>query len=50
MIRFPMVLDAIIICGTTGESPTLNHEEHVGAIKFAVRTYKQTYSSNCWLW
>lgn len=28
--------DAIIICGTTGESPTLNHEEHVGAIKFAV--------------
>lgn len=28
--------DAIIICGTTGESPTLNHEEHVGAIRFAV--------------
>lgn len=28
--------DAIIICGTTGESATLSHEEHVAAIKFAV--------------
>ena len=25
--------DAIIICGTTGESATLNHEEHVECIK-----------------
>ena len=28
--------DAIIICGTTGESSTLTHEEHDGCIKFAV--------------
>lgn len=28
--------DAIIICGTTGESSTLDHEEHVAAIKCAV--------------
>lgn len=28
--------DAIIICGTTGESPTLSHEEHSMAIKVAV--------------
>jgi len=28
--------DAIIICGTTGESSTLDHEEHVEAIKCAV--------------
>lgn len=28
--------DAIIICGTTGESSTLSHEEHLDAIKYAV--------------
>ncbi|MDR1631255.1 MAG: 4-hydroxy-tetrahydrodipicolinate synthase [Oscillospiraceae bacterium] len=28
--------DAIIICGTTGESPVLDHEEHSDVIKFAV--------------
>ena len=30
--------DAIIICGTTGESSTLDHEEHVQAIRFAAKT------------
>ena len=29
--------DAIIICGTTGESSTLTHEEHDACIRFAVR-------------
>ena len=28
--------DAIIICGTTGESSTLSHEEHDACIKFAI--------------
>lgn len=28
--------DAIIICGTTGESSTLTHEEHLDAIKYAI--------------
>ena len=28
--------DSIIICGTTGESSTLTHEEHDACIKFAV--------------
>lgn len=28
--------DAIIVCGTTGESSTLNHEEHVAAIRYCV--------------
>jgi 4-hydroxy-tetrahydrodipicolinate synthase len=28
--------DAIVICGTTGESSTLTHEEHLAAIKFAI--------------
>ena len=28
--------DAIIICGTTGESSTLSHEEHLECIKFAI--------------
>ena len=30
--------DAIIICGTTGESSTLTHGEHLKAIKFTVDT------------
>lgn len=29
--------DAIIICGTTGESATLTHEEHSDCIRFAVQ-------------
>lgn len=28
--------DAVIVCGTTGESPVLTHEEHSEAIKFTV--------------
>ena len=28
--------DAIVICGTTGESSTLSHEEHLEAIRFTV--------------
>ncbi len=28
--------DAIIICGTTGESSTLTHEEHLDAIKYTI--------------
>lgn len=29
--------DAIIICGTTGESSTLTHEEHLDCIQFAIK-------------
>ena len=32
--------DAIIICGTTGESSTLTHEEHVEALRFTVEQVK----------
>jgi len=28
--------DSIVICGTTGESATLNNEEHINVIRFAV--------------
>lgn len=28
--------DAIVVCGTTGESATLNHEEHIDVIKYCV--------------
>ncbi|MEA1927431.1 MAG: dihydrodipicolinate synthase family protein, partial [Candidatus Auribacterota bacterium] len=28
--------DAIVPCGTTGESPTLSHEEHNGVVEFTV--------------
>ena len=29
--------DAIIICGTTGESSTLTHEEHLDVIRYAIK-------------
>jgi 4-hydroxy-tetrahydrodipicolinate synthase len=29
--------DAIIVCGTTGESPTLSDDEHLDSIKFVVK-------------
>lgn len=29
--------DAIVICGTTGESPTLSDEEHTACIRYAVK-------------
>lgn len=32
--------DAIIVCGTTGESSTLTHEEHLDVIKYCVDTVK----------
>ncbi len=32
--------DAIIVCGTTGESSTLTHEEHLELIRFCVETVK----------
>ena len=28
--------DAVIICGTTGESSTLSHEEHMETIKYTI--------------
>ena len=45
--------DAIIVCGTTGEASTLNHEEHIAAIRYCVnRTNKRVpviagTGSNC---
>ena len=38
--------DAVIICGTTGESSTLTVEEHLDVIKFAVE--KSTRGSRWW--
>lgn len=32
--------DAIIVCGTTGESSTLTHEEHLDVIKYCVEIVK----------
>ena len=29
-------IDAIISCGTTGESSTLSHEEHLAVVKYAI--------------
>ena len=34
--------DAIVICGTTGESPTLTNDEHLACIETAVKaTHKR---------
>lgn len=30
--------DAIIVCGTTGESSTLSHEEHLEVIRYCIKT------------
>ena len=40
MIEFQIEqkIDSIIICGSTGEAATMDHEEHVAAIKCAVDT------------
>ena len=51
--------DAIVICGTTGESSTLSHEEHLEAIRFTVEHVKRppficpgrqknTARTHCW--
>ena len=37
--------DAIVICGTTGESAALSHEEHVECIRFAVKHTCLLYTS-----
>lgn len=38
LLEFQMAngTDAIVICGTTGESSTLTHEEHVGCIQYTI--------------
>ncbi len=33
-------VDAIIVCGTTGESSTLTHDEHLDVIRYCVETVK----------
>lgn len=33
--------DSIIICGTTGESSTMTHEEHLDVIRFCCKTVKK---------
>jgi 4-hydroxy-tetrahydrodipicolinate synthase len=33
-------IDAIVPCGTTGESATMSHEEHEQVVRFAVKTAK----------
>ncbi len=35
--------DAIIICGTTGESSTLSHEEHLEAIRFTIEKWQREF-------
>ena len=34
-------IDAMIVCGTTGEASTLTHEEHLNCIKFVVEQTKK---------
>ena len=39
--------NAVIICGTTGESSTMTHEEHLEAIKYTVdKVNKRIVASN----
>lgn len=40
--------DGILVCGTSGESPTLSYEEHESVIEFAVKSAKKTHTYNGW--
>ena len=42
--------DAIVICGTTGESPTLTDEEHTACIRYAVEKNSGARSCHCRHW
>ena len=37
--------DGIVPCGTTGESATLDYEEHYRVIEVTVKTVKEMYKS-----
>ena len=39
--------DAIVICGTTGESAALSHEEHVECIPFCCEAHRKARSCYC---
>lgn len=39
--------DAIIICGTTGESSTLTNEEHLSCIQYCVQRSQDVFDY-CW--
>lgn len=43
-------VDALIVCGTTGESSCMTLQEKKDAIKFVVDTVNRQNSCNCWYW
>ena len=43
-------VDALIVCGTTGESSSMTLQEKKDAIKFVVNTVNRQNSCNCWYW
>ncbi|ABC24136.1 4-hydroxy-tetrahydrodipicolinate synthase [Rhodospirillum rubrum] len=34
-------IDAVVVCGTTGESSALSHDEHISVVRFVVETVKR---------
>ena len=40
-------IDAIVVCGTTGEAATLSHEEHLDVIKACVTQSRSTVTRGC---
>lgn len=40
-------INALVICGTTGESSTMTDEEHREAIAFAVKQAARAYPDHC---
>ena len=41
-------IDGIVPCGTTGESPTLSHQEHNEIIEFALSSLFSRNSNSIW--
>ena len=40
-------IDALVICGTTGEASTMSHDEHIETISFAVAIIDSSIPNFC---
>ena len=36
-------ISGVTVCGTTGESPTLSHDEHMKLVEFAIKVASKKY-------
>ena len=41
-------ISGVTVCGTTGESPTLSHDEHMTLGEIRSKSYLKKNTCNCW--